>query len=78
MVRSDGQGPTEVERLLGWLEEHNTVSRGLLLSDGEFGPVESVRRVLGFVPSWTETFSTRAVKVHPLLSDEFRQRFARP
>jgi asparagine synthase (glutamine-hydrolysing) len=76
LYNREGQDPAEVEKLLGWLEEHNTVSRGLLLPDGEIGPVDSVRRVLGFVPSWIETFSTRALKLKPLLSDDFRQRFA--
>lgn len=76
LYNREGQDPAEIERLLAWLEEHNTVSRGLLLPDGEIGPVESVRRVLGFVPSWIETFSTRAVKLRRLLSGDFRARFA--
>ncbi len=76
LYNRDGQDPAEINQLLGWLEEHNSVSRGLLLPDGEIGPVESVRRVLGFVPSWIETFSTRGVKLRPLLSDDFRARFA--
>jgi len=75
LYNREGQDPAEIEKLLAWLDEHNTVSRGLLLPDGEIGPVDSVRRVLGFVPSWIETFSTRAAKLLPLLSDEFRARF---
>jgi len=76
LYNREGQDPAEIEKLLGWLDEHNAVSRGLLLPDGEIGPVDSVRRVLDFVPSWIETFSTRAVKLQPLLSDGFRSRFA--
>jgi len=76
LYNREGQNEAEIEKLLAWLDEHNSVSRGLLLPDGATGPVESVRRVLGFVPSWIETFSTRAVKLQPLLSKEFRARFA--
>jgi len=76
LYNRDGQDPAEIEKLLGWLDEHNTVSRGLLLPDGETGPLDAVQRVLGFVPSWIETFSTRAVKLRALLSDDFRERFA--
>ncbi|HXI04273.1 MAG TPA: asparagine synthase (glutamine-hydrolyzing) [Candidatus Saccharimonadales bacterium] len=76
LYNREGQDEAEIEKLLAWLEEHNTVSRGLLLPDGAIGPVEPVRRVLGFVPSWIETFSSRAMKLRPLLSEDFRTRFA--
>jgi len=76
LYNREGQDPREIEKLLRWLDEHNAVSQGLLLPDGEVGPVESVRRVLGFVPSWIETFSARQLKLQPLLSDDFRARFA--
>lgn len=75
LYNRDGQDQAEVQELLRWLEEHNQVSRGLLLPDGEIGPVDSVRRVLGFVPSWIETFSTRMVKMRPLLAEDFQARF---
>jgi asparagine synthase (glutamine-hydrolysing) len=71
LYNREGQDPAEIEQLLKWLEEHNAVSRGLLLPDGEIGPLDAVRRVLGYVPSWIETFSTRAVKLRPLLAPEF-------
>jgi asparagine synthase (glutamine-hydrolysing) len=75
LYNREGQDQSEIDKLLAWLAEHNTVSRGLLLPDGAIGPVDSVRRVLGFVPSWIETFSTRAVKLQPLLADDFRARY---
>jgi asparagine synthase (glutamine-hydrolysing) len=75
LYNREGQDPDAIKELLAWLDEHNTVSRGLLLPDGEVGPLESVRRVLGFVPSWIETFSTRAVKLRPLLARGFQERF---
>ena len=76
LYNQEGQSQAEIETLLRWLQDHNTVSRGLLLPDGAMGPVDSVRRVLGFVPSWIETFSTRDVKLAALLADDFRARFA--
>jgi len=71
----EGQDPAAIRELLQWLDEHNTVSRGLLLPDGEIGPVDRVRRILGYVPCWVETFSSRAVKMLPLLSRDMIDRY---
>ena len=68
LYNREGQDPAAVTELLQWLDQHNTVSRGLLLPDGEIGDLDRVRRTLGYVPSWMETFSSRAVKMRPLLS----------
>ena len=68
LYNREGQDPAAIAELLRWLDEQNTVSRGLLLPDGEVGNVDRVKRILGYVPSWIETFSTRAVKMRPLLS----------
>ena len=70
-----GQDPGTVAELLADLNERNPVSRGLLLPDGEVKPLENVRRLLGFVPSWMETFSARALKMQDLLAGDFRARF---
>jgi asparagine synthase (glutamine-hydrolysing) len=75
LYNREGQDPEEIENLLKWLNEHNTVSRGLLLPDGDVGDLEAVRRTLGYVPSWIETFSSRAVKMQQLLSKDFGCRF---
>jgi asparagine synthase (glutamine-hydrolysing) len=75
LYNREGQDPDSIRELLAWLEEHNAVSRGLLLPDGEIGPLEGVRRILGYVPSWIETFSSRAVKLRPLLAGWFRERY---
>jgi asparagine synthase (glutamine-hydrolysing) len=75
LYNSEGQDPAAINELLQWLEEHNKVSRGLLLPDGEIGPVDRVRRILGYVPSWIETFSSRAVKMLPLLSRDMIDRY---
>ncbi|HMG86924.1 MAG TPA: asparagine synthase (glutamine-hydrolyzing) [Terracidiphilus sp.] len=75
LYNREGQDEKEIEQLLAWLNENNTVSRGLLLPDGDTGNLEGVRRILGYVPSWCETFSSRAVKAQPLLADDFGCRF---
>jgi asparagine synthase (glutamine-hydrolysing) len=75
LYNREGQDEREIEQLLAWLNENNTVSRGLLLPDGDVGNLEAVRRILGYVPSWFETFSSRAVKAQPLLGDDFGCRF---
>ncbi|MGB6934573.1 MAG: asparagine synthase (glutamine-hydrolyzing) [Acidobacteriaceae bacterium] len=76
LYNREGQDPEAIKELLSWLDDHNSVSRGLLLPDGETGPLDGVRRILGYVPSWIETFSSRAVKMRPLLDGAFRERFS--
>src|SRR5262249_3419415 len=66
-----GQDPQVVASLLQELERGNPVSRGMLLPHGSAGPLDSVKRVLGFVPSWIETFSARSVKMRALLANDF-------
>jgi asparagine synthase (glutamine-hydrolysing) len=72
----EGQDPAAIAELLEWLDGQNKVSRGLLLPDGEIGPVDRVRRILGYVPSWVETFASRASKMRPLFAREFFERYA--
>ncbi|MBV8865461.1 MAG: asparagine synthase (glutamine-hydrolyzing) [Acidobacteriaceae bacterium] len=74
LYNQQGQNPGQVTEMLRQLTDLNPVSRGLLLPDGEARPLENVKRLLGFVPSWMETFSARFNKMQPLLSADFRQR----
>jgi len=74
---NEGQDATEMATLLEWLDNQNKVSRGLLLPDGEIGPVDRVRRILGYVPSWIETFASRGSKMRPLLARDFLERYGR-
>ncbi|MGH9587225.1 MAG: asparagine synthase-related protein, partial [Acidobacteriaceae bacterium] len=67
----NGQNAEEVAALLANLEKSNPVSRGLLMPDGDGRPLENVRRLLGFVPSWIETWSARGVKMHGLFASDF-------
>src|SRR5499427_5857739 len=71
LYNKEGQNPTEVAKLLDDLERLNPVSRGLLLPDGEARPLDNVKRVLGFVPSWIETFSARSAKMQKLFAQDF-------
>ena len=75
LYNREGQDSAEIEKLLAWLNENNAVSRGLLLPDGDVGNLDAVRRILGYVPSWFETFSSRAVKAHILFSGDFSCHF---
>jgi asparagine synthase (glutamine-hydrolysing) len=75
LYNAQGQDPELVASLLEQLNERNPVSRGLLLPDGEAGPLTRVSKLLGFVPSWIEAFSARSWKMRPLFSESFLARF---
>ena len=75
LYNRNGQNPDTAAELLEDLNRRNPASRGLLLPDGEVKPLENVRRLLGFVPSWMETFSARALKMQDLLAEDFRATF---
>jgi asparagine synthase (glutamine-hydrolysing) len=77
LYNREGQDPVEVKRLLEELTRLNSVSRGLTLPDGDPGPLDTVKRVLGFTPSWIETFSARTEKMRGLLTADFLQKFGR-
>jgi asparagine synthase (glutamine-hydrolysing) len=74
LYNRDGQDPATVAALLQDLENLNPVSRGLLLPHGKAKPLENVKRILGFVPSWIETFSARSAKMQELLAEDFGAR----
>lgn len=76
LYNAQGQDPEVVATLLRQLDERNTVSRGLLLPDGQAGPLTRVKKLLGFIPSWIEAFSARASKMRALLSRHFLDKFA--
>jgi len=71
LYNQNGQDPATIVSLLRDLEERNPVSRGLLLPDGQAKPLENVKRLLGFVPSWMETFSARSAQMQAMFSGEF-------
>jgi asparagine synthase (glutamine-hydrolysing) len=77
LYNREGQDPAAVTALLQDLEKNNPVSRGLLLPHGEAGPLGGVKRLLGFVPSWIETFSARSIKMRALLAGDFLESFGK-
>ncbi len=76
LYNSQQQDPKEVEQLLAELEEANKVSRGILLPTGSSPPLDSVRRKLGYVPSWIETRSANSIRYRRLFKPEFTEEFA--
>ena len=74
MYNREGQDSGAVAAMLQQLEQLNPVSRGLLLPHGASKPLDQVKRRLGFVPSWMETFSARAAKMDDLFSTDFLER----
>jgi asparagine synthase (glutamine-hydrolysing) len=57
------------------LANDNPVSAGILLPEGEGMPVESLRRVLGYVPAFLEAKATLAWRTRQVLSDAFKSEF---
>jgi asparagine synthase (glutamine-hydrolysing) len=67
---AQGRDAKAVRQLLEQLQANNAVSRGLLLPDGEPPPLASVRRALGFVPSWLEGFGSVATRLRALFAPD--------
>jgi asparagine synthase (glutamine-hydrolysing) len=76
LYNRQGQDPAVVAGLLDELARLNTVSRGLTLPDGDAGSLDTVKRLLGFVPSWIETLSAGSEKMRRLLDGDFLQKFS--
>ena len=76
LYNSQGQDPAVARQLLESLEENNSVSRGLLLPDGKALSLASIRRALGFVPSWLEANATTGFRLRALFAAEFANGFA--
>ncbi|HEY7185157.1 MAG TPA: asparagine synthase (glutamine-hydrolyzing), partial [Vicinamibacterales bacterium] len=74
MYNREGQDPDALAAMLQELETLNPVSRGLLLPHGRSKPLDHVKRRLGFIPSWMETFSARAAKMDDLFGRDFVER----
>ena len=64
--------------LLQDLERLNPVSRGFLLPHGASRPLDNVKRILGFVPTWIETFSARSAKMQGIWAEDYLDRFCQP
>ena len=73
---TQGQDAAEVQRLLQELETANSVSRGMLMPAGKTGSLESVERVLGFVPGCLKVFAAQGQQRQTLFDADFKARFA--
>jgi asparagine synthase (glutamine-hydrolysing) len=73
---AQGQDAVEVQRLLQELETANSVSRGMLMPVGKTGSLESVERLLGFVPGCLKVFAAQGQQRQTLFDAEFKARFA--
>jgi asparagine synthase (glutamine-hydrolysing) len=62
LYNNQDQDPATVASLLQEFDRTNPVSRGLLLPYGKSAPLEGIKRLLGFVPSWMETFATHTTR----------------
>jgi asparagine synthase (glutamine-hydrolysing) len=73
---TQGQDPLEIQRLMQELEAANVVSRGLLMASADNGGLESVERLLGFVPGCLKVFNGWGQLRRQLLADDFKAQFA--
>ncbi len=71
---SEGQDEQTRERLLEELKLNNPVSEGLF-PEGTSNPLTSVKRTLGFVPSWFKSLSALYFQYFSLYSSEFISEF---
>ncbi len=72
LYNTEGQDPAVVARLLAQLHESNKATRGLLTTSAEpAAALASVRRRLGWVPSWIEVFSDLGVRTTALFRADY-------
>jgi asparagine synthase (glutamine-hydrolysing) len=71
LYNTEGQDPATAKGLLARLDAANKVSQGLLLPSGNGGPNESVRRILGFVPTIVETWDQQGAAMSAMLAPDF-------
>jgi asparagine synthase (glutamine-hydrolysing) len=71
-----GQDPPQSAASAGSEKEQSGVARAAAAARGS-QPLRRVRSLLGFVPSWIETFSARSVKMRALLAGDFLERFGK-
>jgi len=76
LYNTEGQDPETARGLLARLDAANKVSQGLLLPTGASTPLESVSRILGFVPSLVETWDQQGRTMSSLLADDFKAPYA--
>ena len=69
--------PAELRERLERLGKNNPVSQGLLLPDETtVRPTDTVKRMLGFVPTWMRAHASIGGKLFGLFTDAFRSEYA--
>jgi len=66
-----GSGGLDVSRSVEHLHRNNVVSEGILLPHGEQVSTETIRRHLGYVPTWIQTGASMANCMSSLLQETF-------
>ena len=75
LYNREGQDPADVAGAARGAEQAQSgVPRAAAAGRGG-RTARTVKRLLGFVPSWIETFSARSEKMRPLLAGDFLERF---
>lgn len=75
LYNTQRQDEDTVQQLLS-LQRNNAVSSGFMLPDGAAMSLASIKRTLGFVPTWIEANSATSIKVCALYAPEFAAKFA--
>ena len=76
LYNQQNQDPEEVKVLLEKLKDNNQVSGSFLLAENSSNKyLNTVQRLLGFVPSWMQAFAEGYLRSVPLYSPEFIAKF---
>ena len=73
LYNSQGQDPATVEMLLQDLRNNNLVASGYMVSEQAMIDLSGVKRLLGYVPTWFETWAEVGMKIHNLYTKDFIQ-----
>jgi asparagine synthase (glutamine-hydrolysing) len=76
LYNNESQDPATATARLQQMEQANPITRGLFQHHGEHVSLEHVKRLLGFVPSWMDSFSASSARLQDLFADSFRTRLA--
>ncbi|MCX5981823.1 MAG: asparagine synthase (glutamine-hydrolyzing) [Nostocales cyanobacterium LacPavin_0920_SED1_MAG_38_18] len=73
---TQGQDENTVQQLLAQLRDSNLVASGYMVSQERPMQLASVKRSLGFVPTWFETWAEIGMKIRSLYSSDFTTQIA--
>ena len=72
LENADGQNAEDLEQALQKLRDANPVSKGVLLPDSHDSPMETVKKLLGFVPTWLRNHAGRAAFIKSIIHPDFK------